>query len=116
LSRKEFRTLVSLEDARRALEPFYRRSVESVPLGECYDRTLAEDVYSKVDVPGFDRASMDGYAVKASDTWGADEEAPRTLRLTGIIHAGDRPAITVNEGTAVEAAPGPSCPPGRTPS
>ncbi|BAI62871.1 putative molybdopterin biosynthesis protein [Methanocella paludicola SANAE] len=112
MSRKEFRTLVSLEDARKALEPFYRRSVESVPLGECYDRTLAEDVYSKVDVPGFDRASMDGYAVKAADTWGADEEAPKALRLAGMIHAGDKPAIAVKEGTAVEVATGAVMPAG----
>lgn len=103
---------MSLEDARNALRPFYRRTVESVPLGECYDRTLAEDVYSKVDVPGFDRASMDGYAVKAADTWGADEEAPKTLRLSGIIHAGDRPDIAVKEGTAVDIATGAVMPAG----
>ncbi|HTX43293.1 MAG TPA: molybdopterin biosynthesis protein, partial [Methanocella sp.] len=80
-SRKEFRTLVSLEEARKALEPFYKRSTETVPLSECHGRVLAEDVYSTVDVPGFDRASMDGYAVKAADTWGADEEVPKTLKL-----------------------------------
>jgi molybdenum cofactor synthesis domain-containing protein len=112
LSRKEFRTLVSLEEARNALEPFYKRSVEEVPLSGCHDRVLAEDVYSRVDVPGFDRASMDGYAVKAADTWGADEEAPRTLKLLGIIHAGDRPTIIVTEGTAVEVATGAVMPAG----
>ena len=103
---------MSLEDARKALEPFYRHTVESVPLGECYDRVLAEDVYSKVDVPGFDRASMDGYAVKAADTWGADEEAPKTLRLIGIVHAGDRPGIVIKEGTAADIATGAVMPAG----
>ncbi|AFC99041.1 molybdenum cofactor synthesis domain protein [Methanocella conradii HZ254] len=112
MSRKEFRRLVSLEDARKALEPFYRRSAESVPLGECYGRTLAEDVYSRVDVPGFDRASMDGYAVKAADTWGADEESPRTLKLIGAIHAGDRPTLAVEAGTAAEIATGAVMPAG----
>lgn len=112
MNRKEFRTLVSLEDARKALEPFYRRSVETVLLSECHDRILAEDVYSRVDVPGFDRASMDGYAVKAADTWGADEEAPKTLMLIGIIHAGDRPAIMISEGMAAEIATGAVMPAG----
>lgn len=106
MSRKEFRALVSLEDARKALRPFYKHSVEDVPINACYGRVLAGDVYSNVDVPGFDRASMDGYAAKAADTWGADEEAPKTLELLGIIHAGDRPAIAVTDGTAVEVATG----------
>jgi molybdenum cofactor synthesis domain-containing protein len=112
LSRKEFRTLVSLEDARKALEPFYKRSAEAVPLSGCHDRILAEDVYSYVDVPGFDRASMDGYAVKAADTWGADEEAPRKLKLIGIIHAGDRPTLTITSGTVAEVATGAVMPAG----
>jgi molybdenum cofactor synthesis domain-containing protein len=112
LSRKEFRRLASLEDARKAMEPFYRRSVESVPLWECYGRTLAEDVYSRVDVPGFDRASMDGYAVKAADTWGADEESPKALKLIGSIHAGDRPSLNVEAGTAIEIATGAVMPSG----
>ena len=101
-----------MEDARKALVPFYKRSAETVPLSECYDRTLAEDVYSKVDVPGFDRASMDGYAVKAADTWGADEEAPKKLKLIGIIHAGDRPTVLIKEGTAADIATGAVMPAG----
>lgn len=112
MSRKEFRTLVSLDDARKALEPFYKRSAENVPLSECYDRILARDVYSKVDVPGFDRASMDGYAVKAADTWGADEANPIKLRLIGIIHAGESPALTIIEYTAADIATGAVMPAG----
>lgn len=106
MSRKEFRTLVSLEDARKALLPFYRREAEQVPLSECYGRVLAGNVSSRVDVPGFDRASMDGYAVKAKDTWGADEEEPKSLKLAGIIHAGRQPSVTVEPGMAVEIATG----------
>lgn len=106
MSRKEFRTLVSLEDARKALVPFYRRETEQVPLSGCYGRVLAHEVNSKVDVPGFDRASMDGFAVKAKDTWGADEEAPKALMIAGIIHAGEMPSVVVEPGTAVEIATG----------
>lgn len=111
-SRKEFRTLVSLEDARKALLQFYRREEEQVPLQACYDRTLAGNITSRVDVPGFDRASMDGYAVKAKDTWGADEADPRSLKLGGIIHAGDLPTAKVDSGTAVEIATGAMMPEG----
>lgn len=105
-SRKEFRTLVSLDEARQALEPYYRRREEQVPLAESYGRVLARNVYSRVDVPGFDRASMDGYAVKARDTWGADEAEPKTLRVAGAIHAGESPAQSVDPGTAAEIATG----------
>ena len=111
-SRKEFRTLVSLEDARKALLPFYKKAEEQVPLPECYDRTLARNVTSRVDVPGFDRASMDGFAVKARDTWGADEAEPRSLRIASIIHAGDTPAVKVEPGTSIEIATGAMMPEG----
>ncbi|HUL62915.1 MAG TPA: molybdopterin biosynthesis protein [Methanocella sp.] len=104
--RKEFRTLVSLEDARKALLPYYRRAEEPVALSEAYGRVLAGNVSSRVDVPGFDRASMDGYAVKARDTWGADEAEPRRLKLAGVIQAGVAPAVAVEPGTAVEVATG----------
>ncbi len=112
MSRKEFRTLVSLEDARKALLPFYRREEEQVPLASCYGRTLARNILSKVDVPGFDRASMDGFAVKARDTWGADETTPRSLHIAGIIHAGDIPATKVESGSSVEIATGAMMPEG----
>ena len=111
-SRKEFRTLVSLADARKALLPFYRRSEEQVPLSACYDRTLAAGVLSRTDVPGFDRASMDGFAVKARDTWGADEAEPRSLEVAGIVHAGAMPHVKVEPGTAVEIATGAMMPEG----
>ena len=44
------------------------------------DRVLAEDVVADVDVPGFDRSNVDGFAVQAADTFGAMEEAPRRVR------------------------------------
>jgi putative molybdopterin biosynthesis protein len=49
---------------------------------------------------------MDGFAVKAKDTWGADEEEPKALKIAGIIHAGEMPSVTVEPGTAVEIATG----------
>ncbi len=56
---------------------------EVVDLNECHGRVLAEDVYATIDVPPFDRASMDGYAVRAKDTVGATRFSPAILRITG---------------------------------
>jgi putative molybdopterin biosynthesis protein len=55
---------------------------------------------------------MDGYAVKAADTWGADEESPKALKLIGSIHAGDMPSLIVEAGTAIEIATGAVMPSG----
>ncbi len=53
---------------------------ETVALEEARGRVLAKDVVSSADVPGFDRANMDGYALRASDTYGASEATPLCLR------------------------------------
>ena len=83
------------------------RGVEEVPLGEALGRVLAEDVRSELDVPGFDRANMDGFAVRAADTFGASEEEPVTLRLNGeTIPTGIAPEIEVAAGTATTIATG----------
>ena len=51
------------------------------------DRVLADDVVADVDVPGFDRSNVDGFAVQASDTFGAMEETPRTVQLNDEVLA-----------------------------
>src|SRR5213080_927490 len=58
---------------------------ETVPLADAWARVLAEDVVSPVDVPGFDRSNVDGFAVRAEDTFGASEEGPRALRLNAEV-------------------------------
>lgn len=54
---------------------------ESVPLGETLQRVLAEDVVAGIDVPGFDRSNVDGFALQAADTQGAQEEQACLLAL-----------------------------------
>src|SRR5215467_15557085 len=58
---------------------------ESVPLGQALGRVLAEDVVSTVDVPGFDRSNVDGFAVLASDTFNAIEDRPRSVQLNDEV-------------------------------
>jgi putative molybdopterin biosynthesis protein len=80
---------------------------ERVRLDEALGRVLAEDVRSEVDVPGFDRSNMDGYAVRAEDTFGASEEAPLRLRANAeSIPTGVLPQLEVKPGTATPIATG----------
>jgi putative molybdopterin biosynthesis protein len=80
---------------------------ETVPLSQALGRVLARAVIADVDVPGFDRASVDGFAVRADDTVGATERAPRALALNGeILTPGTLPQLTVAPGTATLIATG----------
>ncbi|RXK51687.1 molybdopterin biosynthesis protein [Halorientalis pallida] len=111
--RKEFRDLAPPEDAHDAIASLeLGGGTETVPLREARGRVLAERIDATLDVPGFDRASMDGYAVRARDTFGADEADPARLELVGEVHAGAEPDVTVTEGTAAEISTGAVMPPG----
>jgi putative molybdopterin biosynthesis protein len=80
---------------------------ERIPLAEALGRVLAEDVRSPVDVPGFDRSNMDGFAVRAADTFGASEEEPLHLSLNDeTIPTGVLPKLEVGPGTATQIATG----------
>jgi putative molybdopterin biosynthesis protein len=85
-----------------ALGELRPRGVATVPLDQALGRVLAEDVASAVDVPGFDRSNMDGWAVRAADTFGATENTPRRLRrLEESVAIGAVPSATVEPGTAM---------------
>lgn len=82
---------------------------EEVPLVEALGRVLAAEVVARVDVPGFDRSNMDGFAVRSEDTVGAQELEPVDLRLADLsLAAGDAPPpdFELKPGTAVQIATG----------
>jgi putative molybdopterin biosynthesis protein len=80
---------------------------EEVALSEALGRVLAVDVAAPIDVPAFDRANVDGFAVRAEDTFGAEEMAPKTLALSATVLAPGRvPEETVGPGTATAIATG----------
>jgi putative molybdopterin biosynthesis protein len=111
--RKEFRDLAPPEDAHAAIASLdLSPGTESVSLSDANGRVLAERVDAELDVPGFDRASMDGYAVRARDTFGADEADPVELDLVGVVHAGEEPDVVVDSGTCAEISTGAVMPPG----
>lgn len=99
---------------RAEAEARFRKHLTLAPLGEevvslikVVGRVLSRDVVAGIDVPGFDRSSMDGFAVRAADTAGATSEQPRVLRLNSeILTPGVEPRLTVAEGTATIIATG----------
>jgi len=105
-----FKLLMSREDAintlLRYIKPIDR--VETVPIERAIGRVLAKDLVSQIDVPPFDRAAMDGYAVRAEDTYGASEFEPKKLRLVGVLRAGESSDRTLEKGECMRIATG--CP------
>ncbi len=80
---------------------------EVVSLRDALNRVLAEDVIAGVDVPGFDRSNVDGFAVQAKDTFGAMEETPRKVRTNDeVLVPGVVPGIAVTAGFATPIATG----------
>lgn len=85
---------------------------ETVALMEADGRVLAEEAVATQDVPPFDRAAMDGYAVIAEDTFGASRFDPKTLLCVEKVFTGQVPAETVSVGRCVEIATGAPMPGG----
>lgn len=113
MTRREFRDLAPPAVARDALSELnVAAGTETVPLSDAAGRTLAARIDAPLDVPGFDRSAMDGYAVRAADTFGASEGDPTTLTVVGSVRAGTEPDATATEGEAVQVATGAVLPPG----
>jgi len=111
--RKEFRKLVTMDEAKEIIHSLgVKPHAIDVDIENAQGCVLAGDVVSEVDVPPFNRASMDGYAVCASDTYGAGEDRPVRLKLVGSIAAGTNPDIEIEKGEAAEIATGAVMPAG----
>ena len=106
-----FFKVLAPQDALRlllAVEPVDAESIASVA-GRA--RVLAEDLYSAVDLPHFHRAAMDGYAVKAKDTFGASQSLPAYLKLAGVVEMGKEAAQLLAKGEAMRISTGGMMPP-----
>src|SRR5437763_1418525 len=106
----QFLTVVDRDEAERrfrAVLDLRPLAAEPVPLGQALGRVLAVDVTAPVDVPSFDRANVDGFAVRAEDTFGATEDQPRLLALTGdVLTPGVPWTQTLRPGFATTVATG----------
>ena len=107
---EQFLHVVSRDEAAsrfRAAVPHVALPSESVPLAATLGRALARDVASPIDVPPFDRALVDGFALRSSDTLGASEAEPARLGLNHeILACGVAPRLAVEPGTATTIATG----------
>ena len=107
---EQFLEVVSAEEARVR---FAKRinlaplAHETVGLSDALGRVLAHDVRAPIDVPPFDRANVDGFALRSADTGRASDIAPRRLPLNGeVIVCGHAPALEVSPGSATTIATG----------
>jgi putative molybdopterin biosynthesis protein len=110
-----FRKLVSLDEAKKRIADVFSPKplgIEKVSLLKAVRRVLAEDVVSPIDVPPFHRSTVDGYAVKAEDTFGAEEDNPVMLKLVGCVDVGEFSSLTIENGDAVEIVTGAPLPTG----
>jgi molybdenum cofactor synthesis domain-containing protein len=110
-----FRKLKTFDEAKKAIEeqfkPVFLGEEEAVLL-EAYNRVLNEDIVSSLDIPPFNRSTVDGYAVKAEDTVEAEENEPATLRVSGVVNIGEQPQVKVAKGETVEIVTGAPIPEG----
>ncbi len=106
-----FFRVVTPQEALRLLLQVPPVTTERVPTVRARGRVLAEDLYSAVDLPHFHRAAMDGYAVKAKDTFGASQSLPAYLKLAGVMEMGKEAARPVATGEAIRISTGGMMPP-----
>ena len=94
------------------LDRFNPLSSEEIPLEESLHRVLAEDVISPANLPEFPRSTVDGFALRAKDTYGVSEKNPAILQIIGEIPMGKISEITIRDGEAIKIATGGMVPKG----
>jgi molybdenum cofactor synthesis domain-containing protein len=115
---KPFYNLIPFEEAQRIIleNILPLKRTEKVKLEDSSGRVLAQSLVAILDHPSFDRSAMDGYAVKAEDTFGASQSQPKVFTLVGIQHAGREnmatPEFKVTANQCVQIATGAKIPPG----
>jgi putative molybdopterin biosynthesis protein len=116
VKQEQFLNVLDRDEAERrfrAALDLRRLCAEDVPLASALGRVLARDVVAPVDVPSFDRSNVDGFAVRAEDTFGANEDRPRELWLTAeSLGPGLRPRLAVGTGETTPIATGAMLPRG----
>lgn len=111
----EFFNLISVEEAKnRIVENFrdFQLGIEEVHILECTNRVLAEDIISDIDVPEFNRSTVDGYAIKSKDSHGASESVPSLLNIIGEVQMGQITDKVIKTGEAMYVPTGGMVPEG----
>ncbi|HWP60327.1 MAG TPA: gephyrin-like molybdotransferase Glp [Candidatus Acidoferrales bacterium] len=109
---KSFFKVVTPAEAKEILLRGAPVGTETLPTVRARGRVLAEDLYSRVDLPHFHRAAMDGYAVRARDTFGASAALPAYLKIAGTVEMGKEATRPLGPGEAMRISTGGMLPPG----
>jgi molybdopterin molybdotransferase len=111
--RELFNVLTPPDALRRLLDHLPRRlDHELIPTADALERVLADDLSSPADLPSFPRSTMDGFAVRADDTYGASEGLPAYLTIVGEVLMGRDPNLTLGVGQVARIATGGMVPAG----
>ena len=100
-TQREFFSVSTVAEALAGFRPAARTAREVVALGQAVGRVPAGPLPAPSALPGFPRSTVDGYAVRAQDTYGASEGLPSYLDVIGSVRMGMAPAEEVRPGTAV---------------
>jgi molybdopterin molybdotransferase len=109
---KGFFKVQTPEQLYKKIECFKPLSSEKVGIEESLHRVLSEDISSPINLPDFPRSTVDGFALKAKDTYGTSEKNPAILRMIGEIPMGQVSNIEVKDGETVKVATGGMVPEG----
>ncbi len=109
---KDFFKVTDLDQIFAYISKFPIVDSEIVSLPDATDRIVAANIVSDVDLPDFNRATMDGYAVRAASTFGASDGNPAYLNIRGSIAMGESPDFSINSGEAALVSTGGMLPDG----
>jgi molybdopterin molybdotransferase len=109
---KGFFKVQTPDELYQKMDRFKSLSFEKVGIESALHRILYEDVVSPINLPEFPRSTVDGFALKASDTYGASEKNPSILKVVGEIPMGRVSTIEVEDGEAVKVPTGGMVPKG----
>jgi molybdopterin molybdotransferase len=113
-SKNQFFTVMPVGDALALLhqEMTLALPIKTLTTADAVGHILAEDTHSPIDLPNFVRSTMDGYAVRAEDTFGASDSLPAYLRKVGVVHMGEVPDVALASGDTAEIHTGAMLPQG----
>ena len=97
----KFFNVVSVEEGRKIMKDNfdeYDFGTEYVNIENCINRILGEDIYSNIDVPEFNRSTVDGYSIKVEDSHGANGSIPSIISILGEVNMGEAINFSVRSG------------------
>jgi molybdopterin molybdotransferase len=109
---KAFFEVKTIDNVLDMVELFPKTETESSSIEESLNRVLAEDIYSDINIPDFSRSTMDGYAIRASSSFGSSESNPAYLDIKGKVKMGEFPNFCIASGEAAEISTGGAIPDG----